>query len=241
MVWHAMKICSRALVCRTDATVLLHKRHDFHAGSPESFQTIDDLRRFQAENHLEADFAMARATAKAVLILPGIHLLHRYPGERFATRASARFSSVFSRSACRHSRPTEQTDIFNVKHPPSGFVCPSVMHVKTRTQKRFSATNPLANQGTLRHTGMNRRGGRVAEGAPLLREYTRDGIEGSNPFLSATAQTRAFLAHGLKCLLIMCGIGVNPHSLYETIDKYGSQPTGPPERTMEIFMGTGGG
>lgn len=30
------------------------------------------------------------------------------------------------------------------------------------------------------------RGGRVVEGAPLLREYTGDGIEGSNPFLSAT-------------------------------------------------------
>ena len=30
-----------------------------------------------------------------------------------------------------------------------------------------------------------RRGGRVVEGAPLLREYTRNGIEGSNPFLSA--------------------------------------------------------
>ena len=30
-----------------------------------------------------------------------------------------------------------------------------------------------------------RRGGRVVEGAPLLREYTGDGIEGSNPFLSA--------------------------------------------------------
>lgn len=26
----------------------------------------------------------------------------------------------------------------------------------------------------------------MVEGAPLLREYTRDGIEGSNPFLSAT-------------------------------------------------------
>ena len=25
----------------------------------------------------------------------------------------------------------------------------------------------------------------MVEGAPLLREYTRDGIEGSNPFLSA--------------------------------------------------------
>ena len=31
----------------------------------------------------------------------------------------------------------------------------------------------------------HRRGGRVVEGAPLLREYTRDGIEGSNPFFSA--------------------------------------------------------
>ncbi len=31
-----------------------------------------------------------------------------------------------------------------------------------------------------------RRGGRVAEGAPLLREYTLTRIEGSNPFLSAT-------------------------------------------------------
>ena len=30
------------------------------------------------------------------------------------------------------------------------------------------------------------RGGRVAEGAPLLREYTGDRIEGSNPFLSAS-------------------------------------------------------
>ena len=30
-----------------------------------------------------------------------------------------------------------------------------------------------------------RRGGRVAEGAPLLREYTLIGIEGSNPSLSA--------------------------------------------------------
>ncbi len=26
----------------------------------------------------------------------------------------------------------------------------------------------------------------MVEGAPLLREYTRKGIEGSNPFLSAT-------------------------------------------------------
>ena len=26
----------------------------------------------------------------------------------------------------------------------------------------------------------------MVEGAPLLREYTGDGIEGSNPFLSAT-------------------------------------------------------
>lgn len=30
-----------------------------------------------------------------------------------------------------------------------------------------------------------RRGGRVVEGAPLLREYTGNGIEGSNPFFSA--------------------------------------------------------
>jgi hypothetical protein len=30
-----------------------------------------------------------------------------------------------------------------------------------------------------------RRGGRVAEGAPLLRVYTLTRIEGSNPFLSA--------------------------------------------------------
>lgn len=30
------------------------------------------------------------------------------------------------------------------------------------------------------------RGGRVAEGAPLLRAYTLTRIEGSNPFLSAT-------------------------------------------------------
>jgi hypothetical protein len=28
----------------------------------------------------------------------------------------------------------------------------------------------------------------VVEGAPLLREYTRKGIEGSNPFLSAIAR-----------------------------------------------------
>ena len=31
-----------------------------------------------------------------------------------------------------------------------------------------------------------RRGGRAAEGAPLLREYTGDRIVGSNPILSAT-------------------------------------------------------
>ena len=33
------------------------------------------------------------------------------------------------------------------------------------------------------------RGGRVAEGAPLLRAYTLTRIEGSNPFLSATQTT----------------------------------------------------
>ena len=32
-----------------------------------------------------------------------------------------------------------------------------------------------------------RRDGREAEGAPLLREYTGDGIEGSNPSLSEDA------------------------------------------------------
>ena len=35
------------------------------------------------------------------------------------------------------------------------------------------------------HTA-SRRGGRAAEGAPLLREYTLTGIVGSNPILSAT-------------------------------------------------------
>lgn len=35
----------------------------------------------------------------------------------------------------------------------------------------------------------HRRGGRVVEGAPLLREYTRDGIVGSNPILSAIKQS----------------------------------------------------
>ena len=41
-----------------------------------------------------------------------------------------------------------------------------------------------------------RRGGRVAEGAPLLREYTGDRIVGSNPILSAiffhTSETTIF-------------------------------------------------
>ncbi len=35
-----------------------------------------------------------------------------------------------------------------------------------------------------------RRGGRVVEGAPLLREYTGDGIVGSNPILSAIFRLR---------------------------------------------------
>jgi hypothetical protein len=39
-----------------------------------------------------------------------------------------------------------------------------------------------------------RRGGRAAEGAPLLREYGVKPIEGSNPSLSATSEQRAQLA-----------------------------------------------
>ena len=40
-------------------------------------------------------------------------------------------------------------------------------------------------QSLARYTRQRRRG-RVVEGAPLLREYTGNGIEGSNPFVSAT-------------------------------------------------------
>ena len=42
-----------------------------------------------------------------------------------------------------------------------------------------------------------RRGGRVAEGAPLLREYTLTRIEGSNPFLSARCYP-----HSVSCCFI---------------------------------------
>jgi hypothetical protein len=43
----------------------------------------------------------------------------------------------------------------------------------------------LDHRGLCPYQGGERRGGRVVEGAPLLREYTGNGIEGSNPFFSA--------------------------------------------------------
>jgi hypothetical protein len=54
---------------------------------------------------------------------------------------------------------------------------------RTRGERLFPKS-PLPAAAGPRIAG-SRRGGRVVEGAPLLREYTRDGIEGSNPFLSA--------------------------------------------------------
>ncbi len=38
----------------------------------------------------------------------------------------------------------------------------------------------------------------MVEGAPLLREYTGDGIEGSNPFLSATYPRESVLLIRLR-------------------------------------------
>ena len=58
-----------------------------------------------------------------------------------------------------------------------------------------------ASKGLRSGKGFNRplyprwRGGRVVEGAPLLRAYTLTRIEGSNPFLSAT---RVRLVPGLS-------------------------------------------
>ena len=53
-------------------------------------------------------------------------------------------------------------------------------------QKVFSSDGSFALYPLciLRYTRRRRRG-RVVEGAPLLREYTGNGIEGSNPFVSA--------------------------------------------------------
>ncbi len=39
--------------------------------------------------------------------------------------------------------------------------------------------------------GIDWRDGRVVEGAPLLREYGRNPIEGSNPSLSASQRARS--------------------------------------------------
>ena len=47
----------------------------------------------------------------------------------------------------------------------------------------------------------------MVEGAPLLREYTGDGIEGSNPFLSASS--------GIPASFKTCRIIHFPPELYE--------------------------
>ena len=52
---------------------------------------------------------------------------------------------------------------------------------------RFMPPAAVEMNGNPLYSGQ-RRGGRVVEGAPLLREYTGDRIEGSNPFLSATLE-----------------------------------------------------
>ena len=43
-----------------------------------------------------------------------------------------------------------------------------------------------------------RRRGRVVEGTPLLRAHTGNGIEGSNPFVSATCPREGFLSLRLR-------------------------------------------
>ena len=45
----------------------------------------------------------------------------------------------------------------------------------------------------------------MAEGAPLLREYAGDRIEGSNPFLSASRLLRASFVHTPLLVAGFCG------------------------------------
>ena len=88
------------------------------------------------------------------------------------TRSQANRAAVRLRSPVRRHATTRRP-------------CPRTNEIgEDGDSPRVFSSTPLQARATTGNP-RNWRGGRVVEGAPLLREYTGDRIEGSNPFLSA--------------------------------------------------------